>query len=136
MTTMFDVKEKNTLEETKGEWEELRKQAEAKKRKCNSLKCKVGAGLSSKRADERRRDLVDAEKDIKLATLNLGRIRGRLNHIYKIESIEALSGGVITKLKKGAETRQMIEGRNKQLAAEREQNRLRKFGGVLTRRRR
>ena len=133
MTTMFD--EKN-LEKTKEELEELRKRAEGEKRRCDSIGCKLMASLSTKRAAKRRVDLANAENTIKQATQNLREVERWKHQVVNIERMGSLSGGVITKLKKGTETRRMIEDRSRQLAAEREQNRARKFGGALTRRRR
>jgi len=133
MTTMFD--EKN-LEKTREELEELRKGAEAEKRRCESIGCKLMASLSSKRAAKRETDLANAENAIKQTAQNLRELERWKRQVVNIERMGSLSGGVITKLKKGTETRRMMEERSKQLAAEREQSRARKFGNTLSRRRR
>ena len=113
--------------------EELRKRAETEKRRCESIGYKLMASLSTKRAARREMDLANAENAIKQVTQNLRELERWEHRAATVERMGTLSGGVL--MKRAAETRQMIESHNRQMAADREQNRLRKFGGALTRKR-
>jgi len=135
MTSMLKI-DKTNLEATEEDLEKVRESAMVEKRRCESFSCRLVASFSSKKAEERRRDLAKAENTIKQITLNIESLERRKRGIAEIER-GAMSGGLLTnKWKRGNEVRHMIESHNKQMAAEREQSRERKFGNILTRRRR